>query len=48
MTIGFYLGEGWQFHSSVLEVVRGIIVRGGREGILVCDPAGSLLDKKGS
>ena len=47
MTVGFYLGEGGQFHGRVLEVVRGIIVRGGHEGIPVCDPAGSLFDKKG-
>ena len=47
VTIGFYLSEGRQFHGSVLEVFRGIIVRGGHEGIPVCDLAGSFFDKKG-
>ena len=47
MTVSFYLGEGGQFHGSVLEVARGIIVIGGHEGIPVSDPAGSLFDKKG-
>ena len=39
--------NGGEFHGSVLKVARGDIVRGGHEGIPVCDPAGSLFDKKG-
>ena len=44
--IRFAWNGGW-FHGSVLKVARGDIVRGGHEGIPVCDPAGSLFDKKG-